>query len=178
MAVNRQVESSNLSRGAITFIYLFKLLCYGDMMAPRKKSKKSTVRKAPAKKAKISPVIRVEQEWHKIAHYAFLAGICLAVIVGLFKGSFDSLLGIKANYVYVTTFVLLGTIVGIFNLTAKETQPFLIASIALMLGGIVNLGYVYLIGDLLRNVLSNIVVFVVPAAIVVSLKSIWLMASR
>ena len=172
MAVNRQVESSNLSRGAITFIYLFEFICYGDMMAPRKKSK--TTRKP----AKVSPVIRVEQEWHKIAHYAFFAGICLAIIVGLFRDTFASVLGVNANYVFVTTFVLLGAIVGLFNLTAKETQPFLIATIALMLGGIVNLGYVYVIGKALSNILANIVVFVVPAAIVVSLKTIWQLASK
>ena len=175
MAVNRQVESSNLSRGAITFIYLFEFICCGDMMAPRKKSK--STRKTPAKPA-VSPVIRVEQEWHKIAHYAFFAGICLAVIVGLFRGTFSSMLGVNANYVFVTTFVLLGTIVGLFNLTAKETQPFLIATIALMLGGIVNLGYVYVVGKTLSSILSNIVVFVVPAAIVVSLKTIWQLASK
>ncbi len=114
---------------------------------------------------------------HRFAHYTFLIGLALAVVVGLFNDFFNSLLGVHAAQVYVTTFVLLGTIVGLFNLTAKETMPFLIAALALMLAGIVNLNLVYGIGKVLRPALSNIVVFVVPGAIIVALKTIWKLAS-
>lgn len=118
-----------------------------------------------------------EVELHRLAHYAFLMGIALALIVGLFHNLFDSWLGPNASTVYVTTFVFLGTVVGLFNLTAKETTPFLIAAIALMLAGIVNLNLVWKVGDLLRPSLSNIVVFVVPGAIIVGIKTIWKLAS-
>ncbi|MEW5896292.1 MAG: hypothetical protein AB1668_01245 [Nanoarchaeota archaeon] len=117
-------------------------------------------------------------ELHRLAHYAFFAGIALAIIVGIFHTVFDSLLGTEASRVYVTTFVLLGTLVGLFNLTAKETMPFLTAAVALMLAGIVNLNLVYGIGDILRPSLSNIVVFVVPGAIIVGMKAIWKLASE
>ncbi len=116
-------------------------------------------------------------ELHRLAHYAFFVGISLALIVGIFHRVFDSMLGPEASRVYVTTFVLLGTLVGLFNLTAKETTPFLTAAVALMLAGIVNLNLVYGIGDILRPSLSNIVVFVVPAAIIVGMKAIWKLAS-
>ncbi|MBI2125666.1 hypothetical protein HYU08_03875 [Candidatus Woesearchaeota archaeon] len=104
---------------------------------------------------------RGQLELHRLAHYAF----------------FDNLLGPEASRVYVTTFVLLGTLVGLFNLSAKETTPFLTAAVALMLAGIVNLNLVYGIGDILRPSLSNIVVFVVPGAIIVGMKAIWRLAS-
>lgn len=130
-----------------------------------------------AKKRGKSFVKMNQVELHRLAHYAFFVGIALAVVVGIFHRVFDSLLGTEASRVYVTTFVLLGTLVGLFNLTAKETGPFLLAAVALMLAGIVNLNLVYGIGDILRPSLSNIVVFVVPGAIIVGMKAIWRLAS-
>ncbi|MBI2582175.1 hypothetical protein HYV87_03575 [Candidatus Woesearchaeota archaeon] len=120
---------------------------------------------------------RGQLELHRLAHYAFFVGISLALLVGIFHRVFDNLLGPEASRVYVTTFVLLGTLVGLFNLSAKETTPFLTAAVALMLAGIVNLNLVYGIGDILRPSLSNIVVFVVPGAIIVGMKAIWRLAS-
>ena len=100
---------------------------------------------------------------HKIAHYAFFIGLLFAVVAGLFRTSFSP-------QVLVTTLVVLGFIVGLFNLTVEETTPFLLASIALMLAGIVNLGLIPGVGTYLRSILSNVVVFVVPGAIIVGLK--------
>ncbi len=130
-----------------------------------------------AKKKSSKSLSKSQVELHKLAHYAFFVGVALAIVVGIFHRVFDSLLGVEASRVYVTTFVLLGTLVGLFNLTAKETAPFLLAAIALMLAGIVNLNLVYGIGDILRPSLSNIVVFVVPGAIIVGMKAIWRLAS-
>ncbi|MBU0470110.1 MAG: hypothetical protein KKA62_05190 [Nanoarchaeota archaeon] len=131
-----------------------------------------------AKKRRVGQIFKKEElELHRLAHYAFFVGIALAIIVGIFHKVFDSMLGVEASRVYVTTFVLLGTIVGFFNLTAKETMPFLLAAVALMLAGIVNLNLVYGVGDILRPSLSNIVVFVVPGAIIVGMKAIWRLAS-
>jgi len=110
-------------------------------------------------------------ELHKLAHYAFFAGILVAIVAGLFRNIFTP-------DVLVTTLVSLGFIVGLFNLTAKETMPFLIAVTALMLAGIVNLGLIPGIGVYLRSILSNIVVFVVPGAIIVGMKTIWKLASE
>jgi len=129
------------------------------------------------KKRKSRSLALGQMEMHRLAHYAFFIGIALAILVGIFHRVFDSLLGVEASIVYVTTFVILGTLVGLFNLSAKETVPFLTAAVALMLAGIVNLNLVYGIGDILRPSLSNIVVFVVPGAIIVGMKAIWRLAS-
>jgi len=109
-------------------------------------------------------------ETHRLAHYAFFIGLLVAIVAGLFR----NLLGPE---VLVTTLVILGFIVGLFNLTTKETMPFLVASVALMLAGIVNLGLIPGVGLYLRSILSNIVVFVVPGAIIVGMKTIWKLAS-
>ena len=105
-----------------------------------------------------------------MAHYTFFVGLLIAVIAGLFRNVFSP-------EILVTTLVILGFIVGLFNLTAKETTPFLLAAVALMLAGIVNLGLIPGIGLYLRSILSNIVVFVVPGAIIVGMKAIWKLAS-
>ncbi len=107
---------------------------------------------------------------HRVAHYAFFIGLLVAIVAGLFRSVLEP-------EVLVTTLVILGLIVGLFNLTAKETTPFLVAAIALMLAGIVNLGLIPGVGLYLRSILSNIVVFVVPGAIIVGLKAVWKLAS-
>jgi hypothetical protein len=127
-------------------------------------------KKKTVKVAKKLPTKLGKKELHKIAHYAFFAGLVISILAGLFR----DLISVE---VLMTTLVILGTVVGLFNLTAKETTPFLVACIALMLAGIVNLGLIPSIGLYLRSMLSNIVVFVVPAAFIVGMKSIWRMAS-
>src|SRR3989344_5994448 len=110
-------------------------------------------------------------ELHRLAHYTFFVGLLVAIVTGLFRNLFSP-------EVLVTTLVILGFFVGLFNLTAKETTTFLIASIALMLAGIVNLGLIPGVGPYLRSILSNIVVFVVPGAIILGMKTIWKLASE
>jgi hypothetical protein len=124
-----------------------------------------------AKKRKGASRGRAQLEIHRVAHYAFFVGLLIAIIAGLFRN-------VVSTEVLVTTLVILGLLVGLFNLTAKETIPFLVAAIALMLAGIVNLGLIPGVGLYLRSILSNIVVFVVPGAIIVGLKTIWQLASN
>ncbi|MFC1801371.1 hypothetical protein ACFLZB_02815 [Nanoarchaeota archaeon] len=112
---------------------------------------------------------KAESEWVKTGHYAFFIGAIIAVIAGLFAG-------LIPNVYVITLLVVLGLIVGLLNITAKETTPFLVACIALMLAGIVNLEIIPYVGIFLRAILTNIVVFVVPAAIIVGLKTIYSLA--
>ena len=113
-------------------------------------------------------------EIHSWAHYAFFAGVILAFLIALAQVIFP--FSISQRFVVTILFVL-GAFVGFFNLTAKETQPFLVAAVALMLAGIVNLSLIPLVGVFLRFALQNIVVFVVPGAIIVGMKAIWRLAS-
>ena len=112
-----------------------------------------------------------KMELHRIAHFAFFVGLLVAIVAGLFRE-------VIGPQVLVTTLVILGFFVGLFNLTAKETTPFLLAAVALMLAGIVNLGLIPVVGSYLRSILSNIVVFVVPGAILMGIKTIWKLASE
>ncbi|HLC71748.1 MAG TPA: hypothetical protein VJI32_07085, partial [Candidatus Nanoarchaeia archaeon] len=72
-----------------------------------------------ARKSAPSVAGKSKIEIHRVAHYAFFVGLLIAIVAGLFR----NLVGPE---VFVTTLVILGFLVGLFNLTAKETLPFLV----------------------------------------------------
>jgi len=108
-----------------------------------------------------------------IGYIAFLLGVFIAIISGLFyaAGALDaSMQGFVA-----IVLVVLGLVVGLLNLLDKDVQVFLLAVIAIAIvgagaGGMVLIPY---IGIPLAAIVNYIGVFVFPAAIVVALKSIW-----
>lgn len=108
----------------------------------------------------------------KAGHYAFLAGVFLALLLGLFPN-------IVGEYQAYSAFalVVLGLIVGFLNVTSQESTPFLVAAIALGMGsGIVSLNFVPYFGGFLSRVFTYVSVFVAPAALVVAVKAIYNMA--
>ncbi len=104
----------------------------------------------------------------KLGEWAFIIGVVIAIVVSLFKVN-DTIAGWLALLL-----VVLGLIVGLLNVTEKETTPFLVASAALLITGTAggSLAIIPLIGPYLQNIVQNIAVFVAPAAIVVALKAI------
>lgn len=98
----------------------------------------------------------------KLGSYAFLVVVALAILAGLVPT-------LQANATVTWVLLLLGLIVGLMNITKKETSGFLVASIALMLVG----GVLPNLGVFLAAILGNIVAFVAPAALVVSLKAVY-----
>ena len=103
----------------------------------------------------------------KIGNWAFLIGVILAIIAGFVP---------ELQTPMITwVLVLLGLIVGFLNITAKETQEFLIASVAIIIAtstasNIVSLGFT------MSVVLTNVVTFVFPATLLVGFKTVWILA--
>jgi len=119
----------------------------------------------------------VKSKENLVGAYAFLIGVVLAVILGLFNESLES-----ASAVFYSALVLIGLLVGYFSVSGKNTNTFLIASLALVVVagmGIEPLLYVakqnYVV-DYLRNILSALMVLFVPATIIVALKTIFAIA--
>lgn len=100
------------------------------------------------------------------AHWAFLVSIVLAIILGVI---------LPENAAAIGLLVILGIIVGLVNITAKETTQFLIASIALIVASGA-FALIPIVGAWVANILNYIVVFVAPAAGIVSLIAIWNLA--
>lgn len=109
----------------------------------------------------------------KVGSWSFLIGLIIALVMGFFVKT--------AAYPYlVSILIVLGLIVGFLNVTGHETMPFLLASVAMVIvmsmGGVV-LGNVQMIGGYLSGVLNSMMIFIVPATIVVALKAIFALAA-
>lgn len=107
----------------------------------------------------------------KVGHYAFIIGIIIAVIAGLFP---EAIAGTTL------LLVILGLIVGFLNVQSKETTEFLVASITLIVAGSAGLRVVTWanLGVYLSQILGNIAVFVAPAAVVVAIKAVFALAEK
>jgi hypothetical protein len=112
----------------------------------------------------------------KLGSWAFIIGVGIALIAGIFSGA-----SAQTKTVVTSILVVLGLIVGFLNVTGRETTPFLLAAVSLVivtspnLGG-ASFGGVDHVGPYLQGVLSSITTFVIPATIIVALKAIYALA--
>lgn len=98
--------------------------------------------------------------------WAFLIGIILAVILGVFQTQLGSVTWISI------LLVLLGLIVGLLNLSGSEANTFLLAAVSLVI--VSNLGGTALgVIDVVGNILNAIMTLVVPATVIVALKAVF-----
>ena len=117
-----------------------------------------------------------EKAESKVGSIAFIIGVILAIVAGLIP-AFS-----KSNAI-ITIVMLLGIIVGFMNVTAKETTPFLMAALALVIvawaGGTVfeQIGKLALVGNYVKGILDMMITFVIPATIIVALKAIYALAA-
>ena len=102
-----------------------------------------------------------------IGKWAFIAGLVVAILAGLF---------FQPNWA-IWVLAVLGVIVGFLNVTAEETRGFLLASIALTLSATA-LNSIPIIGTAFSYVLPFVVAFVAGATIVVALKELFKTARR
>jgi len=107
---------------------------------------------------------------HVIGEFAFIIGIVLAVVTGFFS---DSLNGVAMSI----SLIFLGFVIGLLSVTEKESDRFLIASIALLLAGAAGLQTLPVLGEFVEDVFTNIITLVAPAAMIVAIKSIYSTAS-
>lgn len=123
-----------------------------------------------------------------VGKYAFLAFVIIAIIAGLAVGymawpdSGTPVQTIADAYGWTTLVLLiLGIIVGLLNIAAKDVTTFLIAAIALSLtrGEVFKnpLDMVHaLLGSWAYFIINFIVAFVAPAAIILAIKAVYSLA--
>jgi len=119
----------------------------------------------------------------RYGEWAFLLGVILALIVGLFSTQ----LGTSSAYVF-GVLVILGVVVGLLNIKEKEVNSFLIATIALLallnvldpiktaLSLVPEVGPI--VADWLSGFLGALGAFVAPAALIIALKAIYNLATE
>ena len=101
----------------------------------------------------------------------FGVGILLALVSALFNIQNPTI-----NKVIIGTLLIIGVVIGLLNITKDETVSFLISILVLVLLVGPLLGVLTtefgLTGPLLTKVFSNLITLLVPAAIIVALKTI------
>lgn len=106
----------------------------------------------------------------EIGSYAFIAGILIAVIASF----------VTLDAALVTgALVVVGIIVGLINVTEKETKEFLMAAVSIVVVSyLAGTGFtaVPTIGIYLQKITMGIMTIVTPAVIIVALKQIYAMA--
>ena len=110
-------------------------------------------------------------ENQQIGSWAFIAGVVLAVVSGLVAS-----VAVQYGAYIGPVLVILGLVVGWMNITDKEISLFLLATIALMAGAGSNINAIPVVGAYVSSVLTYIVGFVAPAALVVALKAVYTLA--
>ena len=112
----------------------------------------------------------------KMGQWAFIVGVVLAILFGFVPDNWKGMATLLL--------VILGLVVGLLNVSEKESTPFLVAAAALMITGVAgtNLSVIgdvsKVLGQFLESAVKNISVFVTPAAIVVALKAIQSLAKE
>ncbi len=113
----------------------------------------------------------------KYGEYAFLVGVVVALLAAV-AGMAN--VAVPAGWVGVLL-VVLGIAVGLLNVSEKESQPFLLAVVALLVAGTASFAalnaVVASLGTFLDSVVGNISVLVSPAAVILAVKATWAIAS-
>ncbi len=125
-------------------------------------------------------------ELEEIARYAFIVFVVLAFIMGLVVGYLrwngDASVDTYDGYVMLVMLVL-GVFIGMISITGKEIMPFLIATIALVVAS--NSAVWQPLSEIhpllfrwTTTILSYIVAFAAPAAVMNAVKAVFAMAKE
>jgi hypothetical protein len=127
-------------------------------------------------------------EMEVISRWAYLLFVIIAVVAGLVvgymawsEGSWAAVANV--NGVVLLVMLVLGIIIGITSITAKEVMPFLIATIALVVAASANvwspLDQIHALLDFwATGILNYIVAFAAPAAVIIAIKEVLTMAKQ
>jgi len=123
----------------------------------------------------------IKSRENSIGAWAFLAGVILAVVIGLSTTLLPNSLSQYSVQIYAIL-VILGVIVGFFNIQTEESQTFLWAGVALVIvsrfgmesvtGSLLGIG----IGTTVTSVFAALLALFVPATIIVALKTVFSIA--
>jgi len=128
----------------------------------------------------------VEMEMEKVARWAFVAVVVIAIVMGLVVGYMVNIATLRfsdsnvtnANAYVTLILVILGIVVGFISVTAKDVTPFLVAAIALIVAGLSNIwsllenGTLNLLYYWATEILTYIVAFAAPAAVIIAVRSL------
>ena len=119
-------------------------------------------------KRKLNKEIDVKPRRNFIGSWAFIIGIVFAVVLGL--------LG-DISEIWIIVLVVIGLVIGLLNISEKETTPFLMSGVALIIASALG-GSVFYNVQVLGNVLDALLVIFIPAVIIVAIKNVFNLAEN
>ena len=120
------------------------------------------------KEAKGGKMAKLKSHKIFVGSWAFLIGVVLAVLLGVL-GNF--------NPIWIITLVVIGLLVGLLNVAEKETMPFLVSGIVLIISSAFG-GGVFDNVPVLGNVLDALLLIFIPATIIVAIKNVFSLAEN
>ena len=105
---------------------------------------------------------------NKLGSWAFLAGLIIAILIGLFGSLGPALL---------ITLVIIGLVVGLLNVTDEETNPFLMSGVVLIIASAFGKDVLAPV-PYLGSMLNALLVLFVPATIIVAIKNVFQLAKN
>jgi hypothetical protein len=110
----------------------------------------------------------------RLGELAFIAFVIIAILAGLATS-----INPAGDYSIVTgVMIVLGIVVGLLNISEKETTPFLVAAIALLAAGTATFGRLGFAGSVIDNILQFIGSFVAPAAVIVAIRAVHALGAK
>jgi len=120
---------------------------------------------------------------NSMSAWAFLAGVILAVIVGIGTTLIPIPVLVAQSKIIYAVLALIGIFVGFTNVTGKDSQTFLLAGAVLVIvskfgmesvsGSLIGIG----LGDVVSSTFGALLALFVPATIIVALKTVFSIAN-
>ena len=119
-----------------------------------------------------------KSDTQQVGYWAFVIGVIVAVLAGLAEG-YNSGVSLSSAAAIGAALVVLGVIVGWFNVKEKAFVHFMIMAVTLIIGASAPFALLnpIWVGYYITGVLRYIAIFVAPAAVLVALKVFWNEAS-
>jgi len=109
-----------------------------------------------------------------IGGWAFLVGVVLAVVAGILA----ALQVIDLNSVLLASVLMaLGAVVGLLNVTRKETGSFLLAGISIIIASVFGAGVALAVPGV-SSILGALLFIIVPSTVIVAIKSAFELAKK
>ena len=105
---------------------------------------------------------------NKIGAWAFLIGVILAIILGVFSTELTP----SIYKIVLVVLILLGIVVGLLNVTTEETSRFLLAGVSLVIVAYIGSSALQIV-PLLNSVFNSLLILFIPATIIVALRSVF-----
>ena len=105
--------------------------------------------------------------------WAFLIGVILAVVIGIFSGLEIADLN---SQLMTSILLVLGIVIGLFNIIDKEVMPFLMSGIALIIASVFGLLTRMAEIKVASATLAALLLIFIPATIIVAIRNVFSLA--